>query len=90
MAKTARQVRGYQIGAICFTVAGLLWCVAALIGGNAGLNIPIGMMNVCIGMMFLAMSHRQARGQNGTRTTNQSGPQEGGEAEPNVEADRGP
>jgi hypothetical protein len=79
MAKTAGQARGYQIAAICFTVAGLLWCVAALIGGNAGLNIPIGMMNVCIGMMFLAMSRRQPPGQDGTRTTNESGPEEMGE-----------
>ena len=59
MARTPRQARGYRIAAICFSLAGLLWCIAALIGGNVGLNVPIGMMNICIGMMFLAMSRRE-------------------------------
>jgi len=59
MARTPRQARGYRIAAICFSLAGLLWCIAALIGGNVGLNVPIGMMNICIGMMFLTMSRRE-------------------------------
>jgi hypothetical protein len=74
MAKTPRQARGYQIAAICFSLAGLLWCIAALIGGNVGLNVPIGMMNICIGKMFLAMSRRQPPRQDEQQTTGQTGP----------------
>jgi hypothetical protein len=50
-----------QIAAFCFVLAGMLWCLAALIGGNTGVNVPIGMMNLTVGMLFLAMSrtHKQ-------------------------------
>jgi len=47
-----RKVRNNRIAAILFSLGGLLWVLAGLIGGNLGLNIPIGMMNVCIGLMF--------------------------------------
>lgn len=73
MAKTPRQARAFQIAAICFSFAGLLWCIAALIGGNVGLNVPIGMMNICIGMMFLAMSRRQPPQPDEKQTTGQTG-----------------
>jgi hypothetical protein len=74
MAKTARQARGFQIAAICFTAGGLLWCVAALIGGKVGVFVPIGMMNICIGMMFLALSRRQPPRQDEQQAAGQTGP----------------
>jgi hypothetical protein len=74
MATTPRKARGFQIAAICFSLAGLLWCVAALIGGNVGLNVSIAMMNVCIGMMFLALSRRQPPRQNEQQAAGQPDP----------------
>jgi hypothetical protein len=74
MARTPGQRRGYQIAAICFSLAGLVWCIAALIGGKVGVFVPIGMMNICIGMMFLAISRREPPRQDEQQSTGQTGP----------------
>ncbi len=41
----------YRISAMLFTLAGLIWVIVG--------KIPIGMMNVCVGMMCLALSERK-------------------------------
>ena len=74
MAVTPKQARGFQIAAICFFLAGLIWCIVALIGGKVGLNVPMGMMNICIGAMFLALSRRQPPRQEEQQTAGQTGP----------------
>jgi hypothetical protein len=74
MAKTEKLARGYRIVAVCFFVAGVLSCPAALVGGNVGVNVPIGMMNICIGIMFLAMSRREPPRQDTMQDANQTGP----------------
>lgn len=56
-----RKARNYRIAATLFSLSGLLWVLRGLIGHNIGLHIPIGMMNVCIGMMFLSISERAAK-----------------------------
>lgn len=60
-----RKARNNRIAATLFSLAGLLWVLGGLIGGNIGLYIPIGMMNMCIGMMFLSMSKRAEKTQVG-------------------------
>jgi hypothetical protein len=81
MASSVRQVRGFRIAAICFFLAGGLWCFAALIGGKGGAFVALGMMNVCIGAMFLALSRRKPTGEDKQQTTGQIGPD--GVAKPN-------
>jgi hypothetical protein len=73
MARTPRQAKGYQFAAIGFSLAGLIWCVTALIGDDVGLYVPIGMMNICI-VMFLAMSRREPPRQDEQQTTGQTSP----------------
>ena len=58
MDKPIRSVRGHQIAALLWSIAGLLLCLGALVGGNVGLLVPIGMLNICAGMMNLRMSLR--------------------------------
>jgi hypothetical protein len=81
MASSPRRVRGFRIAAICFFLVGLLWCIVALIGGNRGSSVAIGMSNICIGSMFLALSRRKPPGEDKQQTTDQTGPD--GAAKPN-------
>jgi hypothetical protein len=81
MASSPRRVRGFRIAAICFFLAGLVWCIAALIGGKVGVNVALGMMNICIGTMFLALTRRKPPGEHKQQTTGQTGPD--GAAKPN-------
>jgi hypothetical protein len=74
MASSPRRVRGFRIAAICFFLAGLLWCIAALIAGKVGINVPLGMMNICIGAMFLALSRQKPPEEDKQQTTGQTGP----------------
>ena len=53
------QHRPNQFAAIAFTVAGLIWAVAGLFTQSVGTHVSIGMMNVGIGLMFLALSRRK-------------------------------
>jgi hypothetical protein len=46
-----RSEKYYRISAILFTLAGLIWVMSG--------KLPIGMMNVCVGMMFFALSARK-------------------------------
>ena len=39
---------GFGIAGVLFCLSGLIW----VIGGN----IPIGMMNVCVGLMFTSLN----------------------------------
>ena len=61
------KLRSYQFAAIAFGVAGILWCVGALIGKNenADMYVTIGMMFICISMMFTSLRRRADGG--GTR-----------------------
>ena len=54
MATTTSTNSKYRFAANCWAIAALLWCIGGLLGGNVGLFIPIGMMNVCIAMMYHA------------------------------------
>jgi hypothetical protein len=49
-----------------FCLAGLLFVLSGLIDGDIGLYIPIGMMNMCIGMKFfnMAESAKKPQGDN--------------------------
>ena len=58
MGTARKKSRVYGIAALVWTLAGLLWVIGGIIGGNIGLYIPIGMMNICLGMMCLTLSFR--------------------------------
>ena len=58
-----RKTRNYRIAGTLFSLAGLLWVLKGFVSGNNGLNIPIGMMNVCIGMIILSMARREEKTQ---------------------------
>jgi len=58
---TPKTQKGYRWAALLFTIAGLLWTIAALLSDKPGTQVPIGMMNICIGMMFLNLSRQQTK-----------------------------
>lgn len=39
-----------------FSVAGILWLISSGMGSGEGIQLPIGMINVCTGMMFLGIA----------------------------------
>ncbi|MHC5039943.1 MAG: hypothetical protein ACYTHM_21775 [Planctomycetota bacterium] len=51
----------FSIAALLFVLAGLVWVIAGVVGKKHGLYIPLGMLNVCVGMAFLALSRREKR-----------------------------
>ena len=53
-----RKARVNRTSGKLFCLAGLLFVLSGLIDGNIGRYIPIGMMNVCVGLMFLSMANR--------------------------------
>jgi fatty acid desaturase len=66
MKKTMRQtrrkrkkripVRYIRTLGLLFAIAGILWMASSWIGSNEGIQLPIGMINVCTGMMFLGIA----------------------------------
>jgi hypothetical protein len=50
----------YNLAAVGFGLGGVLWCVAALLSGNAGVYVAIGMMHVALGMLFITLAQRAA------------------------------
>ncbi len=52
-AKPNEESGSQQRAGLFFVIAGLVWVI--------GSHTPIGMMNFCIGMMFLAKSRRMSR-----------------------------
>jgi hypothetical protein len=53
------QKRANQFAAVGFSVAGLIWAVFGLFTESVGTHLSIGMMNICVGLMFLAFSQRK-------------------------------
>jgi hypothetical protein len=62
METTGKTKRANGIAAICFVIAGLLWFIGAMVGGDVGLYIAVGMMHICVGMMFLAKARGAKQG----------------------------
>ena len=46
----------YKISGLLFVISGFMWNLAGLINSKISPNIPIGMMNICIGMMFFSIA----------------------------------
>ena len=53
-----RKARVNRTSGKLFCLAGLLFVLSGLIDGNIGRYILIGMMNVCVGLIFLSMAKR--------------------------------
>lgn len=53
-----RKARVNRTSGKLFYLAGLLFVLSGLIDGNIGRYIPIGMMIMCVGLMFLSMAKR--------------------------------
>ena len=56
---TPKVQKTYRWAALLFTIAGLLWTIAAFLTDKPGAHVPIGMMNIVIGMMFLNLSRQK-------------------------------
>jgi hypothetical protein len=52
---------GYKIAAFLWCISALISFLSAVIDNNANMFVPIGVMNFCIGMMFLSLSQRRVK-----------------------------
>jgi hypothetical protein len=50
-----------QITAVLFCIAGLIYCIGGFINDTLTTSIPAGMIQVAVGMMFLAASQSKAK-----------------------------
>ena len=62
----SKQRMGFKIAGLCFTVAGLLWTIKG--------DVPIGIMNIVMGMMIFVLGARKARRRQGTESVESNQP----------------